>query len=469
MSSKTMKRMVIILAALLVCAIAGYLIADGILKKQEQAVADEEASMHLFSFDPNSIDKVTLDTKEGHFQMEIVDSTWAITDSDYPHEFVLNSAYVSTVCSYLSELTALTKFESAEASLADYGLEDPVVLTCSAGGTDYVLHVGNATPTREYFYAMVPGNDTVFGIDYEYGSVFYGDTSYLKSPYMLNYYDVDIAEMLLEREGEIVFDLVQKDHIWTMQAPLENGNIDSAQVNSMLSSLVRIRVEGFVGLTSEGISLKNYGLDKPYASLTVRSTDGSETIVDFAPYDVNDGTVYVLFRNEQEVATMMQGDANFINTKLSELMNENIMQVDFNQTAAVDAVVDDLTFHMEMDAASETYSIDGIDISTMGKEVSSEFRAVFDTMSNLKFEELDLTSEVDVTAEPAVVFHYTMQDGTERELSLIEAEDSLYFALVDGEYTGMTVRRRSLSGSTGVLTFHERLMDAIADAQADES
>lgn len=468
MSSKTMKRMILLLAVILVFAVAGYLITDTVMKKKEQAAADEEASMHLFSFDSNSIDRVTLDTKEGHFQMEIVDSEWTITDTNYPYEFVLNSAYVSTVCSYLCELTALTKFDNTKASLADYGLEDPVVLTCSAGDTDYTLHIGNATPTQEYFYAMVPGNDTVYGIDFEYGTVFYGDTAYLKSPYMLNYYDVEIAEIALEREGEVIFDLRQEE-TWTMDAPLENGNIDSAQVNSLVTTLVRLQLDSFVGLTSEGFSTADFGLDNPYATLTVRSHDGSETIIDFAQHDANDGILYILYRNEQEIAAMAQSTANFIHTELAELMNENIMQVDYTLTASVDAVVDDLTFRMEMDAASGTYSFDGIDISSMGSDVSSEFRAVFDTMSNLKFEALDLETEVDVTAEPAVVFHYTMQDGTEKELSLIEAEDSLYWALVDGEYTGMTVRRRSLSGSTGVLTFHERMMDAIADAQSDAS
>ncbi len=469
MSSKKMKLMILVLVVLLVCGIGGYLIADAVITKKENAIAEEEASMHLFSFDPNAINTVTLDTKEGFFKMEIVDSTWAITETDYPNEFVLNTAYVNTLCSYMCELTALTKFSSDPEKLADYGLEDPVVLTCSNGSTSYTLHIGNATPTQEYFYAKLPDNDTVFGIDYEYGSLFYGDTAYLKSSYLINCLDIDIAEISLERDNEMVFDLVQKDGGWTIKAPMKDAEIDSAQVNSLLSSLVRLELNSFVGLTSEGIDPADYDLDNPFSTLTVKSTDGKETIIDFAPYDVNDGIVYLLYRNEQEVATISQGNVGFLNTQLSELLSEYILPVDFYSVASVDASVDDISFRMEIDADAQQYRFDGLNVAELGTEGPATFRSLYDTMCYLSFEELDLKANVDVTAEPAAVFHYTMADGTETELSLIAADDSTYYAIVDGEYTGMTVRRRSLSGSTGVLTFHERMMDLIAESQSNAS
>ncbi len=469
MSSKQMKRMVVVMVVLLLFAAAGYLITDAVLTKKEKEAAEEEASMHLFSFDPNSIDTVTLDTKEGFFQMEIVDSEWAMTEMDYPYDFVLNKAYVSVVCSYLSELTALTKFESEDASLADYGLEDPVVLTCSAGATDYVLHVGNATPTQEYFYVMVPGNDTVYGVDFQYGSLFYGDTTYLKSPYMLNYLDVEIAELKLEREGEVVYDLVQGDSGWRMEAPLKDGSINAAQVNSLTTALVRMEVESFVGLTAEGYDPADYGLEDPFATLTVRSYDGRETIIDFAEYDLNNGIIHMFYRNEQEIASMATTTANFVNTEISELLMEYVMKVSYDDTASLEVAVDDVSFRMDMDAAAGSQSFDGVDIAALGGDCSSTFRALFDSVSNLRFETVKLDAEVDLTAEPAAVFRYTLHDGTVRELALLPADDNTYYTVVDGTYSGMTVRRRSLSGSTGVLDFQERMVDAIAEAQESAS
>ncbi len=469
MSSNKMKRLVIVLAVFLLLAIGGYLIADHIIGQKEQKAADEKASLNLFSFDPNSIDKVTLDTVEGNFKMEVVDSVWTITETDYPHEFILNNAYVTTVCSYMSGLVADTKFDIGDADLANYGLADPVVLTCSAGNTDYTLYVGNATPTQEYFYAMLPNNDTVFGIPYDYGVLFYGDTSFMKTPYMIPYTEVEIEEIALERSGKTVFDLVQADRIWTAGKEMPEVKINSAKVNSMLTSMTRVQVENFIGLAAEGTDPAAYELDKPYATLTYRTTDGNTHIIDFAPHDVNDGIVHVYFRNEGEVVTMTQGNIAFLNTELYELMNQQILPININETASLDVTVDDISFRMEMDAANGSYIFDGTDVGQLTSNTLSTFMSLFDTVSLMSFDTVDLEAEVDVTAEPDAVFHYTLLDGTETELSLIAIDDTSYWALVDGEYTGMTVRRRALSSATGVLTFHERMVDAITEAESSAS
>ncbi len=469
MSSKKMKQLVIVMVILLVCAIGGYLIADAVIQKKEDAIAQEEASLHLFSFDPNEVNTVTLDAKQGFFRIETADSSWAVTETDYPHDFVLNTAYVNIVCSYMSELTALTKFDSSPEKLSDYGLADPVVLTCYVGDTAYTLHVGNATPTQEYFYVKLPDQETVFGVKFDQGSILTGDMAYLKSPYMLHYSDVDIVGISLERDGELVYDFDLGENSWNLTAPLAGAPVNSAQVNSLLTALARLEVEGFLGMVADGVDPAAYGLDKPYATLTVQGRDGSEVIIDFAPYDVNDGIVHLLYRNEQEVASMAQGNLGFLNTELMELLQTKILPMDYFSVASLDVVVDDIAFRMEMDAASGKQIFKGINMTTLGTEGPNTFRSLFDTVANLTFEDLQPDADVDVSAEPAAVFHYTLADGTETEMSLIAADDSLYYAIVDGEYTGMTVRRRSLSGSTGVLTFHERMMDLIADKQSNES
>jgi len=465
MSSKKLKRLVLIMIAVLAIAIAGYLIADGIISRKEKKLADEAASLHLFEFDSNSISQVTLDGKEGFFKFEVVDSAWAITETDYPNPITLNSAYVSTVCSYMGNLTAATKFQVDTSKLADYGLADPVVLTCSDGRTEYTLHVGNATPTQEYFYVMVPGNDTVYGVSFDYGSVLSGPVTLLKSPYMLNYSEVDIAEVSLERENKMVFDLVMKNDQWKMLAPMPEANIVSAEVDSLLTSLTRLQLDSYVGFTTNGFDLADYGLRNPYCTLKVKSTDNSETIIDFAKPDANNGISYLFFRNENEIASMATEHLNFLKVEMSEFINPRILTIPIETVSALDAAVDGISFRMEMDAAAGIQKFDGTDISTLDSNAASTFKMLYDSIANLEFETIDTNAQVDVTAEPAAVFRYTRTDGTETELSLIAIDDTMYWAVVDGEYTGMTVRRRAISGNTGVLNFHERMVDMIAEAE----
>ncbi len=465
MSSKKLLRLIIIMVAVLAVAVGGYLIADGIISRKEQQAAEEKASLHLFSFDSNAIDQVTLDTKEGFFKFGIVDGEWSITETDYPHHIFLNSAYVSTVCAYMSNLTAATKLNADASKLENYGLTDPVVLTCSSGNTSYTLHIGNATPTQEYFYVMVPGNETVFGIDFMYGSLFYGDTSYIKSPYLLNYSETQISEVSLERNKQTVFDFVNNDGKWQMIAPLPEASIVSSEVDSLLTSLTRLKLDSYTGLTTEGFQLADYDLAKPYSTLRIQTFDGEETIIDFAKPDPNDGVCYLYYRNEKEIAAMATGHLSFLNTEMAEFIDPKVLYLPYEEVASLDATVDDIVFRMEMDAASGVQKFDGTDIGTMDSNASSNFRLLYDSIANLEFETITLNAQVDVTAEPAAVFRYTRTDGTQTELSLLPIDDTTYWAVVDGRATGMTIRRRSISGNTGVLNFHERMVDMIAEAK----
>lgn len=462
MSSKKMKRLIIILVVLLVLAIGGYLIADAIIGAKEKKEAEELASMNLFSFDPLTIDEVTFDTKQGFFRFNVQDSVWAIAETDCKDPITLNPAYISTVCSYMSGLKASTKFNADTGKLADYGLAEPVVLTCSAGNKDYTLHVGNATPTQEYFYVMIPGNETVYGIDYEYGAILYGDLQSMKTPYMLNDTEIDIVEVSLERDGEMVFDMVMKDHYWEMAAPISNANIDSSQVNSLLTSLTRLMFDSYVGIVGDTCSPADYGLSKPYGTLTVKNTKGQKTVIDFEKPDPNNGVTHVLLHSTNEIAAMETGHLNFLSVDISEFIEPRLLYLPMNEVKALDVSVDDISFRMEMDAETGVQKFNGTDISTLEENAAATFKLLYESVAYLEFDTLDMDAQVDVTAEPAAVFRYTKADGTETQLSLIAIDDTSYYAVIDGEYTHMTVRRRSLSGNTGVLNFHERMLDMSA-------
>ncbi|MBR4100409.1 MAG: DUF4340 domain-containing protein [Oscillospiraceae bacterium] len=462
MSSKKMKGLILILVVLLVLAIGGYLIADAIISAREKKEAEELASMTLFSFDPLTIDEVTLDTKQGFFRFNVQDSVWAIAETDYKNPITLNPSYISTICSYMGGLTASTKFNADLEKLENYGLADPVVLTCSAGNKDYTLHVGNATPTQEYFYVMVPGNDTVYGIEYEQGVILYGDPQALKTPYMINDTEVDLVEVSLERDGKLVFDMVTKDNHWKMAAPLPNANIVSSEVNSMLTSLTRLMFESYVGVVGDSCKPADYGLSKPYATLTVKNVKGEKTVIDFAKPDPNNGVTHVLLHNTNEIAAMETGHLNFLSVEISEFIEPRLLYLPMNEVKALDVSVDDITFRMELDAETGMQKFNGTDISTLEENAAATFKLLYESVAYLEFDTLDVDAQVDVTAEPAAVFRYTKADGTETQLSLIAIDDTSYYAVIDGEYTHMTVRRRSLSGNTGVLNFYERMMDMSA-------
>ncbi len=471
MNSKKMRWLIIILVALLVLSIGGYLLVDAIMKKKEAAEAEEAASLILFDFDANSICRVDIAAKEGDFAMQLTaDGQWELTETTYAYKFDLNTSYVTTICSYMSTLTAEKKFNVDMTKPENYGLADPVVLTCTdTAGKQYTLHVGNATATQEYFYVMVPGNDTVFGVPFDTGVLFTGDSSYLKSSYLLNCLDVDITEFEFERSGETIMDLEQRDNIWHMNAPLENVNVNSADVGSLLSSLTRLELDSYMELKTDSTDLSRYGLDMPGSRLRVKLTDGTEKVIHFSSPEFDNTYIYLYYEDTGEIASMTRGSSSFLSMQTAEVLSTKVLEQTLYTVSALEAQVDDVTFRMELDSLNGQYSYNGTDVDALGEDAVTMFEYLFATVANMEYESMDMEADVDVTKTPDAVFRYTLTDGSETALSLIAIDDTTYWAVVDGKYTGMVVRRRALSGSTGVLTYHEKMEDLLTDLQAMQS
>lgn len=464
MSSKKMLRLIIVMAVLLVLTVAGYLLVDRSKQKQEEEAQSELDSLQLFSFDSNKVDTVTFETEEGSFKIETVSGVWTLTETDYPYDLELNSYYINSVCAYMCNLTANSKISVEADRLDAYGLAEPTILTCYEGSTPHTLYVGGPSATEECYYAMLPGDDTVYSIAYEAGKLLEGTTFYLRSHDLIPYHETKVTAYSIERSALPDLVLHAEDAMWYMDEPLKGGNINSATVKSMLTNVTRIEVDGFAA-EEKGIDLAPYGLDHPDYTLTIKSEDGNCVLL-FA-YDPEDSSrMYVLNKDTGLISFIAASSTGFLNTRPEELMNNTLLSINFHDAAKLEVQVDDLSFTMTMDHESGQYLLDGTDVASIGSNAVSTFKNLFDTMAKLTYETLELDADIPEDAEPACRFAFTLTDGSETELTLIQsADENIYWALIDGSYTGFTIRRRSLTSNTGVLNFYERMTDLI-DANA---
>ena len=187
---------------------------------------------------------------------------------------------------------------------------------------------------------------------------------------------------------------------------------------------------------------------------------------------------------------------------------DQLVQLSYPDARSLEVQVDDLHFTMEMDAQAGTCSLNGQDLSGMSENVRTLHKNLYDTVGNLSWDELRLDAELPALAETAPAdapeeaetaaaeaseaetdavsakdsgeaapeeadaapqgsrsacrFVFTDAEGNVTDLVLYPTEDeNIYLAAINGQNTHMTVRRRSLTGNTGVLNFYEKLTDAI--------
>ncbi|MDE7120944.1 MAG: DUF4340 domain-containing protein, partial [Oscillospiraceae bacterium] len=282
--------------------------------------------------------------------------------------------------------------------------------------------------------------------------------------------DVDITSVKLERDSGIVFDLLREENTWEMAEPLPDAQVHSANINSYLTSVTRTEVENFVKVVENTNDLVEYHLDNPAYILTVKTNTGETITIDFAPFDSSDKSVYLVIEESGQIASLSVNNTGFLQTQPAELLSDKVFSPNFEDVSRLDIQVDDLQCSMIMDHEEKTYLLDDLDLSGQEQSILNLYQALFQTVSNISYDSLDLEnpdsetdSEIDSATVPTVLFTYTMLDESVQEVSLIPIDDTYYQAYINGNYSHKIVRRRSLSGSTGVLTYYEKMMDALAE------
>lgn len=463
MSSKKIRTILIALLVLLGLAGGGYALVDHLKKQEEQTALAEAAALKLFSFDSNAVESVEITNPDGHFKIDKQTEGWTLTETDFPHQFVLNTYYLNVINSTMSGLTALQKIEADPSQSSAYGLDDPVIISCQAGGETYTLHIGTCSVTKDCYYVSIPGDPTVYGIDYNSGEGLRGGISYLRSAYMIHDSETKLVSFSLEHNGETVYDLARNDaNTWTLQAPYTDVDTDTVKVSTILTELVRIEYSTLETFTDDPDELAAYGLDKPAYTFRVATAE-EETVLQFAEFDPNDAVVYAYEPSSGAVSTLAMRDCGFLTGSWYNLISEKVLRIPFANASALDVTVDCKHFTLTMDQENGVYHLDDLEVSSISDEVGAAFEYLYASVSEISTEEIIESPALPESPVPACRFVYTLNDGTTRTLELVPDDDKTYWAYVDGRCIGQTVRRNALSGTSGVLNFLEKMTDALAD------
>lgn len=455
---------VIILSITAVVLLVAFLVVNHFTKEKETRQTGEAQT--LFSVDPESVNRITIDGEEGNFAFDwnAEESKWMLTSEE---QFTLNEYAVATICNYFCDLSSLKTVAFDCEDTATYGFDDPVtvkVYTQDTGGDNpYILYVGDSTPTFNAYYAMVDGSDDVYTIDYTRGSVFCVAKNTLKNMYLFDTLSSEVSSYRLEKPGEPVLAFERGDDtLWKMTEPKPYAVL-SSEVSDMMDVVVRATVESYG--EEHPKDLAQYGLDEPKARLLIEGTDGSQPMrreILFGD-DVSDTEMYGYFVDTEEVFIMLKAEASFMDLTIRSFMDPYCADVDIADISKVEVDMGDiydLDCVLSVDYENEQYALDDLDIDALdNEEILTLFQTFYRSVSTLQFTDLDMDGKPE--GDAAATITYTYHDGHQTVLEFVPKGDNEYYLLEDGVYRDVTLRLNRFTADEGIIRSYEALLAGI--------
>lgn len=284
-----MKKSTKLVSAVVVLAVLGgvYVGLNTYVSKEEKAESssEEESKTEVFSVKTDDIKSLgfIVDKKEVTFEKK--DDSWVKKDET---AFPVNQTTLDSAASAIETVEADRVLEDVE-DLAEYGLDSPsnTVTVDTADGTTK-LNIGDEnTSTNQYYISRADDDSTVY--------VVAADTV---SPFMNSLYDYAQGEdfptidsstvkkvQVSEDKDSYVLEENSDGATWDVSGDgsSDKESADTTAAGNVTSGLGSFAFDQFVNYNAENLS--QYGLDKPYATITVDyqeeveddSTDSTES------------------------------------------------------------------------------------------------------------------------------------------------------------------------------------------------
>lgn len=268
-----MKKSTKLVSAVVVLAVLGgvYVGLNTYVSKEEktESSSDEESKTEVFSVKTDDIKSLEfiVDKKEVTFEKK--DDSWVKKDET---AFPVNQTTLDSAASAVKKVEADRVLEDVE-DLTEYGLDSPsnTVTVDTADGTTK-LNIGDEnTSTNQYYISKDDDDSTVY--------VVAADTV---SPFMNSLYDYAQGEdfptidsstvkkvQVSEDKDSYVLEEKSDGATWNVSGDgsSDKESADTTAAGNVTSGLGSFAFDQFVNYNAEDLS--QYGLDKPYATITV--------------------------------------------------------------------------------------------------------------------------------------------------------------------------------------------------------
>lgn len=446
-----MKKPIIALIVLVIAAIgstAAFLAVKNKKDKETKQAQEKLAENVLLSFDSDSPTKLTFSKDGETYVCQRNDGLWELESG----EFTVDQTYCQLVCTYTSNLEAVENYgEITDEKLAMYGLDSPDTLEVTEPKGTHTIHIGNQSPTGNYYYVTLEGKNNIYAVEAMQGSVLKLDRLLIKNKELLPYTLYDLKQVTTYTDGEVRCELTfdEESQTWSLPKEYSEVELDQTKVTAEFNNIVRL--EALDMMDEKLDDLTKYGFDKPYGEAVIKGLDGTERKLLISVDETDPDYCYVLIDGEQ-VEKYYTQDMHFTQLLPYDFIMQDYTAAKSYNTDSFKLKFNNIDISTELDMDNNKCTVNGkeVDLGTNEKYVA--FDNFFNSMSIFKFKGTDVKAKPELK-DPAFTAEFKLTEGESLKIELVKGEDTNYYVFRNGKYIGAYVEESMLTGRNSLSEF----------------
>lgn len=374
------------------------------------------------------------------------DDAWVYSEDP---AFPLDSSYIGTMLSALSEITSAKTIENVE-DWDQYTLEAPVCeINFTADGKDYTIKVGEETSLGNQRYLSIGD-----------GNAYLVDSSFL-SAFQYGLYDILKMEEVPEMDNVLSLEHISSDSNYTIENKegsglaysdeyiwfLNDQPLDTELTETLLRYVTDTTWQECVNYHAEDLS--KYGLDNPAVTMVAHYTqEEAEQTFSLEIGDACEDGYYARISGSNMVYTIPKTAAEaLIFTTYADLKPEDVLLMDWDKVSSVDIVLDEETYTIRISSTTSTDE-DGNEVQEVtytldGEEIDGD--SILNALDALDSTGYASGSPGENPEEIRFVIHQNHQTFPEVELVFYRYNSTSCMVTLNGEPTVLVNREDVVS------------------------
>ncbi|MBQ3554177.1 MAG: DUF4340 domain-containing protein [Clostridia bacterium] len=440
---KPMKTLAIVLTIVLVL-IAGFVVlnmSEQSPQEQEQTPQTTLETVVLFETGVDAIAEIEMRGKQESYTLSRTNDDWVL---DGDSSLLLDKAKVDSLVNSCAYIIASKEIAENVTDVSAYGLADPyktVDIRLKDGTVTRVI-IGNETADASMRYLMLAGGTSVYTKSTYAADALAPAMDSLRNKKLYAVSEETVNYLSVAREGTntYAFKRLKKedgswDVIWNMQEPFEKVFNEYTFTEELLPGLLSLTADSIVADYPK--ALGQYGLNQPYATVTVKDDEKSHTI--HIGSRTESGSRYVKYADSHTVYLMSESKLAFLNIGYLQLIDKLIHVVSIEEVNEIRVKGENAEYLMKIEGASEPYTY-----KINGKELEEKtFKMAYQSIIGIVLD--DYTNAPQNSGAEKASIRYRKKDGNTILVAFHEWDERNYLVRVNGKGS-MICRKKQVSG-----------------------